>query len=264
MTLAVFFEGTGQGVDGEFTNVTRLHDLCVEDDRQHRLLVSGPGTVAGLYVSGSLAGADWRILFRRARRWFEAHYRTLPPGGIGTTVQVFGFSRGALIARHFCAWLDTLGVAVAYLGVWDTVDATAGLDVSATLPGNVARARHAVARDEERKFYDYVPLDADDGRVEEVLFPGSHSDVGGYYADNHVIADVALSWIAEGACASGLRLTQPVPEPDGDAVAAAAVHDSYREASNLWGAFDRLRRRVRQLPLHRAFANFPPGRQSMR
>ena len=34
-------------------------------------------------------------------------------------------------------------------------------------------------------------------RVEEVVFPGSHSDVGGLYDDNHAIADVTLDWILE-------------------------------------------------------------------
>ena len=31
MNLCLFFEGTGQGVAGKMTNVTRLRDLCVED-----------------------------------------------------------------------------------------------------------------------------------------------------------------------------------------------------------------------------------------
>ena len=51
-----------------------------------------------------------------------------------TSVFLFGFSRGALIARHFAAWLDKLGISVAYLGLWDTVDATIGLDVAAECP----------------------------------------------------------------------------------------------------------------------------------
>ena len=39
MNLGLFFEGTGRGVAGKITNVTRLRDLCVDDVRQklHRL-----------------------------------------------------------------------------------------------------------------------------------------------------------------------------------------------------------------------------------
>ena len=83
---------------------------------------------------------------------------SLPEDGVATRVFVFGFSRGALLARHFAAWLDKLGVEVAYLGLWDTVDATVGLDVSEECPPNVRNARHAVARDETRRFFRLVPL----------------------------------------------------------------------------------------------------------
>jgi len=34
MNVCLFFEGTGQGVAGRITNVTRLRDLCVNDARQ--------------------------------------------------------------------------------------------------------------------------------------------------------------------------------------------------------------------------------------
>ena len=157
-----------------------------------------------------IAGVDWRTTFRDARRWFEANYETLPKDGVATKVFLFGFSRGALIARHFAAWLDKLGVAIAYLGLWDTVDATVGLDVAVDCPSNVRRARHAVSRDETRKFFEYVPLKGDNGQVIEMLFPGSHSDVGGLYDDNHLMADIALSWIAAGAKREGLRLKRGV------------------------------------------------------
>ena len=161
--------------------MTRLRDLCVNDARQKLHLEAGPGTHFGSYLAGKIAGVDWRTTFRSARRWFEANYETLPKDGVSTAVFLFGFSRGALIARHFATWLDKLGVAVAYLGLWDTVDATVGLDVAAELPRNVRRARHAVSRDETRKFFQYVPLTGNKGQVVEMLFPGSHSDVGGLY-----------------------------------------------------------------------------------
>ncbi|MDD6030370.1 MAG: DUF2235 domain-containing protein, partial [Kiritimatiellae bacterium] len=100
MNLAIFFEGTGQGVAGRVTNVTRLRDACVEDDRQMLHLESGPGTHAGAILGGRLVGLDWRDIFRSARRWFEASYESLPADGTGTSVYLFGFSRGALLARH--------------------------------------------------------------------------------------------------------------------------------------------------------------------
>ena len=79
MNICLFFEGTGQGVEGHITNVTRLRDLCVEDDRQRLHLESGPGTRFGSYVGGRFAGVGWRGIFRSARRWFEANYKSRPP-----------------------------------------------------------------------------------------------------------------------------------------------------------------------------------------
>ena len=174
----------------------------------------------------------------------------MPKDGIATKVFLFGFSRGALLARHFAAWLDKLGVAVAYLGLWDTVDATVGLDVAADCPQNVKRARHAVSRDETRKFFQYVPLNGDKGQVVEMLFPGSHSDVGGLYDDNHIVADLSLAWIAAGAKREGLRLNRGVRFSQKLDASAVVLHDSHGETSNLWGVFDRVRRNLPNLRLH--------------
>ena len=81
MNLALFFEGTGQGVHGKRTNVSLVYEPCLEDDAQRRHLEAGPG----------------------------AHV-------------------GALLARHFAAWLDRLGIEVEYLGLWDTLDARLAWD----------------------------------------------------------------------------------------------------------------------------------------
>ena len=254
MNLCLFFEGTGQGVAGRYTNVTRLRDLCVENDSQKLHLEAGAGTRFGAYLAGSVAGLDWRASFRDSRRWFEKNYRSLPDDADATAVYLFGFSRGALFARHFAAWLDKLGLPVAYLGLWDTVDATAGLDVSQECPANVRAARHAVARDETRRFFGYVPLrdSSNRRRVAEILFPGSHSDVGGLYDDNHVVADVALAWVAAGAKTAGLRLRRGADIRQ-RAQKPPMLHDSHSLASNLWGAFDRVKRDVSSLKLHRLF-----------
>ena len=250
MNLCLFFEGTGRGVAGKVTDVTRLRDICVDDVRQKLHLEAGPGTRLGSYLCGKIAGSDWQAIFRDARRWFEANYETLPKDGIATKVFLFGFSRGALIARHFAAWLDKLGAAVAYLGLWDTVDSTVGLDVAADCPRNVKKARHAVSRDETRRFFQYVPLKGGKGQVAEMLFPGSHSDVGGLYGDNHLVADLALAWIAAGAKREGLRLKRTARLSQKLDASAVVLHDAHDEASNLWGAFDRARRNLPRIRLH--------------
>ena len=250
MNLCLFFEGTGQGVAGRATNVTRLRDLSVDDSRQCLHLEPGPGTRFGAYLRGKIAGSDWRAIFRDARRWFEANYESLPQDGVATRVYLFGFSRGALLARHFAAWLDKLGVAVAYLGLWDTVDSTIGLDVAEECPSNVASARHAVARDETRRFFGYVPLKGGKGRVAESLFPGSHSDIGGLYDDNHLMADLTLAWVAAGAKRAGLRLRRGADITQRLDASAVVLHDPHSLASSLGGALDRVGRVLPGLRLH--------------
>ena len=146
---------------------------------------------------------------------------------------------------------------MAYVGVWDTVDATVGLDVSEMCPPNVLAARHAVARDEMRRFFQYVPLKSSKkNQVWELLFPGSHSDVGGLYEDNHLMADLALAWIAAGAKRAGVRLRSDVRLVQRIDAQATVLHDSHGLVSNLWGAFERIRRNVAGLRLHPAVKGF--------
>ena len=232
MNLALFFEGTGQGVTGKYTNVTRLKELCAEDETQKLHIESGPGTHFGAYFFGKVLGADCREILRSARRWFQQHY------GAGDSVYLFGFSRGALLARKLAEWLDKLDVPVAYLGVWDTVDSALKVDIGESCPACVAWARHAVARDERRRYFKLVPMLFDRLRArsgEERVFPGVHSDIGGLYEDNHEMADVTLAWIATKAVERGLRLKPGAQLPREKDPATLPVHDSFRLVSNLWG-----------------------------
>ncbi len=105
------------------------------------------------------------------------------------------------------------------LGVWDTVGAL-GLpnrnhDQSAfgdhyyhqmTLPKNITHAYHALAVDDERR--EFAPVlfsrtPKNSGTIEEVWFPGMHSDVGGGYKlknnDPHAkeLSNISLKWMAD-------------------------------------------------------------------
>lgn len=232
MNLLLFFEGTGQGVTGKYTNVTRLKEMCVEDDAQRLHIESGPGTHFGAYLFGKVFGADCRGILRSSRRWFQQNYESVP----GTRVYLFGFSRGALLARKFAEWLDKLGISVAYLGVWDTVDSAVKVDIGEECPASVVFARHAVARDERRRYFRLIPLRfANGAQGEERVFPGVHSDIGGLYEDNHDLADATLTWIADGAVERGLRLRGGAELRRGLDPRVLPVHDSFRLVSNLWG-----------------------------
>jgi uncharacterized protein (DUF2235 family) len=183
---------------------------------------------------------------------------------------LFGFSRGALIARVLADLICSCGIPadaydarkvfkwrmgghypeaieafkkerrllpgrVEYLGVWDTVDSSVGIDGSRyrCIPYGVAEARHAVARDERRCFFAYEPMEG--ANCEEMVFPGSHSDIGGIYPDNSVVADLTLGWITGPAVARGLRLKSGVEFAENVSPGDVVLHDSQNDSTNVWG-----------------------------
>ena len=253
MNLVMMTEGTGQGVHGRKTNVGRLYDLLVENRNQRLNLEAGPGTHAFRHLGGTFFGTDAMSIANHHQNWFLNH---APQAG-ELKIFLFGFSRGALIMRVIADWLCQRGFPVEYMGLWDTVDSTAGIkgEDYIELPFNVKFARHAVARDEFRRFFNYLPLRHSNiqtfeqsNNVEELLFPGSHSDVGGLYDDNHAIADVTLDWILEPALKRGLKI---LVEADRSPLLHSTtttsdydykIHDSLHEPTNGWGLLDPVKR----------------------
>ena len=285
MTYVLLTEGTGKGVHDR-TNVSVLADACVQDSRQCVHLERGPGTKVGAVITGHVFGLGAINIAMRHYEWLSQRFRE----GRDSRIFIFGFSRGALISRVLADIICNCGIAtdaydarrvfkwwmgghyreaiesfkkerrivsaaVDYLGVWDTVDSSVGIDGDRyrKVPGKVGFARHAVARDERRCFFGYVPMEG--ANVEEMVFPGSHSDVGGLYPDNHEVADVALSWIAQPAVDRGLRLKRGVEFIKDAVPASVIIHDSQDEATNVWGLLpspSRILTHLREHPLCKA------------
>lgn len=115
---------------------------------------------------------------------------------------------------------ETTGIA--FIGVWDTVDAVGmPMDWMADLlnliwpykfPDNnlsdrVAKACHALAIDDERRTFWPVMWNEKDeppGRIEQVWFPGVHSNIGGGYPKDQM-AEVSLDWMMQHAAGQGLH-----------------------------------------------------------
>lgn len=282
MNYVLLTEGTGKGVH-ERTNVSVLADACAQDDSQCVHLERGPGTRLGAIVVGHVFGMGALDIAMRHYEWLAQRYRAREEA----KVFLFGFSRGAMIARVLADLICNCGITmdaydarkvfkwwmgghypeairafrkerrllpgkVDYLGVWDTVDSSVGIDGVRyrRIPSGVAQARHAVARDERRCFFAYEPMEGDN--AEELVFPGSHSDIGGIYPDNHEIADLALGWIAEPAVRRGLRLKPGVSFKKDVDPASVVLHDSQSDATNIWGFLPspvRMLSHLRQHPL---------------
>ena len=132
-------------------------------------------------------------------------------------VLVFGFSRGAALARMFAAKArgksGIKDLKIDFLGVFDTVAAISsrsrgiGTDLivktkpasdvvfeNGTMSQDVRKAVHLVALDENRVAFQPTLFDHDPNRITEVWFPGVHSDVGGgYWYDG--LSDLALEYM---------------------------------------------------------------------
>ncbi len=121
-----------------------------------------------------------------------------------------------------CCGNDPIGIR--FIGVWDTVGALgiplAGLrglsrrDYTfhdTALSGTVELAYHALALDEHRE--PFVPTlwmekKKPNQTIEQVWFPGVHSDVGGGYPET-ALSDITLDWMMGKARDAGLSLDAP-------------------------------------------------------
>jgi len=136
----------------------------------------------------------------------EAHGDLSRHYTVDDQLYIFGFSRGAAIARMFAAHLT---MPIKFLGVFDTVAATRGsLDLDPeTFPASVIvfendilaphieRALHILALDEKRLWFQPT-LFNQDARVTEVWFAGNHSDIGGgYWFDG--LSDISLQFMLD-------------------------------------------------------------------
>lgn len=121
-------------------------------------------------------------------------------------IYIFGFSRGAAIARMFAAHC---GRKVEFLGVFDTVAATRGsLDLNpdtypasgivfenGTMGSHINKAVHLISVDEKRLAFQPTLFNKDD-RITEVWFSGVHSDIGGsYWFDG--LSDITLKFMLD-------------------------------------------------------------------
>ncbi len=171
-------------------------------------------------------------------------------------------------AADFAARYQTMWTRVHFLGVWDTVAALGvpwtWLDVLLDripyfrhrfhrfdLAEVVVHGRHAVAVDEPRRSF-HPELWPESRRgpgtgsrtVKQVWFAGSHSDVGGGYAEAH-LSDVTLQWmVCEAVCLDeGLRIrprhgVRLNPSPYGELHNARArgLARLYRRQTRSWPA----------------------------
>ncbi|MEX3689228.1 DUF2235 domain-containing protein [Paraburkholderia sp. BR14263] len=155
-------------------------------------------------------------------------------------IAVFGFSRGATLARAFvnrlltkCSMKDgvphwpcpaavdgqSAPLHFRFLGLFDTVESV-GLpahdfsDMRMVVPEQVARCVHLVAGHELRACFPATPVRGSAAFCEEIVLPGVHSDVGGGYRPDEQgrsdqLARITLNRMRLEAAISGVPFTAP-------------------------------------------------------
>ena len=169
------------------------------------------------------AGGDARRILNHAAKDLKERNPTKDD-----CIVVFGFSRGAALARKFASKVLQAhpDLSISFLGVFDTVAAMDGIhtkgeaissDVvfeNGTLHENILRAVHIVSLDENRVAFEPTLINRDNtnsDRITEVWFPGVHSDIGGgYWHDG--LSDVSLNFMIE-ECRKALAKNINIAEP---------------------------------------------------
>jgi uncharacterized protein (DUF2235 family) len=231
------YDETGLLEDNSISNVLKLHILAggkldnqSTDSDQHSFYYVGVGNrgATSIYRKASAAFAitEPRLILKKAYRDLAENYQA------GDSIFIFGFSRGAALARWLAQKIADDGlvlekalvakdVEIAFLGVWDTVAALGGVNLdpdkqpsstevkerNGCIAGNVHSAFHLVSVDDPRLAFRPVLMGAEK-RVHEIWFPGVHSDVGGGYR-NDDLSDITLGFMLEKAGAAGVKFTEP-------------------------------------------------------
>ena len=213
--------GLGDFEDNGITNILKLHVMFggnltndTRSKKQHSFYYSGVGTYGNkvqqmFNAAFSPPNLDVARIIKSAGRNLRRVYEK------GDRIFLFGFSRGAALARRFAAVIDDYlpdnanhTDVVRFMGVFDTV-ASIGFpnledddkpisDVvfeDITISPHVAEALHLVSLDEKRIAFQPTLMNKDK-KVTELWFPGAHSDVGGgFWYDG--LSDITLKFMLD-------------------------------------------------------------------
>jgi hypothetical protein len=257
--FSFFFDGTGNNLKVDepklkLSNVARLylgHVKKREDPLINDFYYPGVGTplnasdptwwetLRDSEVLGGGLGLGWDVRLTKAE---EDLKNTLRFNHRVTRIDiaVFGFSRGATLARAFvnrllakCTMKDGVphwpcGTAldgesaplhIRFLGLFDTVESV-GLpahnlsDMLLHIPEQVERCCHIVSGHELRACFPLTPVGDTAASCDELVFPGVHSDIGGGYRPNEqgrsdLLGRLALNRMRLEAVMCGVPFTPP-------------------------------------------------------
>ena len=219
----------GRLEDDNISNVLKLHLLAggklnnfQDNPGQQAYYYSGVGTRGTVFrraLASIFANFEPEWILKEAYNDLCENYKD------GDEIFIFGFSRGAAIARMLASKISSEGVKahkpkIKFLGVWDTVASFGKPNIDdntrpisdvvfedGTISEAIENAVHLVAIDETRKAFRPILMNVTN-RAEEIWFAGVHSDVGGGY-NLDGLSDISLEFMMKRASQYGLTFLQP-------------------------------------------------------
>lgn len=235
---------------------------------QSRKYLDGVGTRKGEDLTGGGFGIGLDERIEEACDFLYQEFAQSAEHDEEPHVYLFGFSRGAFAARWLASLVDFCGVSkgnpaprklfvthrekrmddaqefidsgrvyypvkIDFIGVWDTVEASIDkITGIANVPKCVGKVYHALAIDEWREKFKPTRFNPSE-KVDEVWFPGCHTDVGGGY-EIRTLANAPLWWIVSGCRKFKLRILEEALESTLERLKeCAAFHDELAH-SLLW------------------------------
>lgn len=235
ISVGIFFDGTGNnGINATsqikppennqsyYSNITNIFKLFGLFNGNEKLYVEGIGTVTGAEDS-DFAMATCKNPYGYTGYSAEDKMNQAIDF-INDIMQdkiheyhfyVYGFSRGAMLARAFCNELLRPGckiygnVKIKFLGVFDTVESAPLNDFNVAVSHHVERALHLCAINECRYFFPLTGFfensrNMQDAKVEsdsfvwkEIFIPGAHADVGGGYLEGSQSVYISANFMIE-------------------------------------------------------------------
>ncbi|MEY8759890.1 T6SS phospholipase effector Tle1-like catalytic domain-containing protein [Chryseobacterium tongliaoense] len=221
VSVGIFFDGTGNnGINATsgrkpssnnesyYNSTTNIYKLFNLFQGNEKIYIEGIGTLTGAEDSNfAMATCKNPVGYigyssdDKLARAFAFIQDKMEDRSKEYQFYVYGFSRGAMLARNLCYELlkpdsRVLGnVKVKFLGVFDTVESTPFNDYSVSLLPEVENAVHLCAVNECRYFFPLTGFfedskNMDDSQLKtgtsvwkEIFVPGAHADAGGGYLE---------------------------------------------------------------------------------
>lgn len=256
ISVGVFFDGTGNnGINANspekppknnesyYGNITNIYKLFQQFNGEEKIYIEGIGTVTqkedsdfAMATCKNPAGEEGYSSDDKLQKAFSFIRQIMSDCTSRYELYIYGFSRGAMLARNFCYELlkentEFQGnITVKFLGVFDTVESAPFHDYNVMVHPATEKALHICAANECRFFFPLTGLFEDSGLMEDkiadtgstvwkkIFVPGAHADVGGGYLEGSQSVYISPNFLQEGEVEAYIRNIRTTADAEGNKI----------------------------------------------